>query len=65
MITSMRSARLGGETPERDPARPGQLVEQLGDGVGDRGGDRVDVEQVDDRHRLGASAPGWRRCAGW
>ena len=42
---------VGGEATERDPAHPWELVEQLGDRVGDGHLDRVDVEQVDHRHR--------------
>ena len=35
----------------------GQLVDQLGDRVGDAGPHRGDVEQVDPRHRLGRHGP--------
>ena len=45
---SPRAARPDrGQPAERDAADPRQLVEQLGDGVGDAGAHRGDVEQVD------------------
>src|SRR6056297_1715180 len=44
---------VGGEAAERDAPGPGQLVEQLPDGIGDGRRDRVDVVEVDHRHGLG------------
>ena len=54
----------GGQAAERDAPDAGQLVDQLGDGVGDADPDRGDVEQVDRRHRLGRERAGSRRRAG-
>ena len=55
-----------GQPAERDPPDAGQLVDQLGDGVGDADPHRGDVEQVDARHgprrqrrRIAAL---WSRC---
>ena len=52
-ITSRRSTSDGGQAGERDAPDARQLVDELGDGVGDAGPDRGDVEQVDRRARLG------------
>ena len=46
----------GGEPAERDPPDPGQLVDQLGDGVGDAGPDRRDVNRSIRGTGLGATA---------
>src|SRR5690606_33321863 len=48
---------VGGQLPEGGPPHPGQLLEQLGDGVGDRGPDRGDVVELDPRRRLGGDRP--------
>ena len=65
-MTSRRSTSAAGEAGERDAPDTRQLVDQLGDGVGDADADRGDVEQVDPsapacgvsardrRHRAGA-----------
>ena len=56
-ITSSRSAEVGGQAAERDLPDPGQLVDQLGDRLGDREPHRVDVEQVDERLRTRRERP--------
>ena len=63
-MTSSRSTSDGRQPGERDAPGARQLVDQLGDGVGDAGADRGDVEQVDPRHRLGRQGRGSPRRAG-
>ena len=62
--TSSRSTSAVGERAERDAPDRGQLVEQLGDRVGDARPDRRDVVEVDARHRLRARRPAGTRPAG-
>ena len=63
-ITSSRSTRSAVRRANVTRPSAGQLVDQLGHGVGDADADRGDVEQVDPRHRLGRERARWRRRAG-
>ena len=51
-MTSRRSSRSWVSRAERDPTDTRQLVDQLGDGVGDADPDRGDVVQIDPRDGL-------------